>query len=67
MISKNYLETLQNELQNIKNDGLFKTERIISSEFNEKLHYCCVLNSVVDENRICDYNGCEDNRKKREV
>lgn len=32
MISKNYLETLQNELQNIKNDGLFKTERIITSQ-----------------------------------
>ena len=32
MISKTYLETLQNELQNIKNDGLFKTERIITSQ-----------------------------------
>ena len=32
MISKNYLETLQNELQNIKNEGLFKTERIITSQ-----------------------------------
>ena len=32
MISKNYLETLQTELQNIKNDGLFKTERIITSQ-----------------------------------
>ena len=32
MISKNYLETLQSELQNIKNDGLFKTERIITSQ-----------------------------------
>jgi glycine C-acetyltransferase len=32
MISKNYLETLQNELQNIKNDGLFKNERIITSQ-----------------------------------
>lgn len=32
MISKNYLENLQNELQNIKNDGLFKTERIITSQ-----------------------------------
>ena len=32
MISKNYLENLQDELQNIKNDGLFKTERIITSQ-----------------------------------
>lgn len=32
MISKNYLENLQNELQNIKHDGLFKTERIITSQ-----------------------------------
>lgn len=32
MISKNYLENLQNELHNIKNDGLFKTERIITSQ-----------------------------------
>ena len=32
MISKNYLETLQTELQNIKNDGLFKNERIITSQ-----------------------------------
>ena len=32
MISTSYLETLQNELQNIKNDGLFKTERIITSQ-----------------------------------
>lgn len=32
MISTNYLETLHRELQNIKNDGLFKTERIITSQ-----------------------------------
>lgn len=32
MISTNFLENLQNELQNIKNDGLFKTERIITSQ-----------------------------------
>ena len=32
MISKKYLENLQNELKNIKNDGLFKTERIITSQ-----------------------------------
>ena len=32
MISKNYLENLQSELQNIKNDGLFKNERIINSQ-----------------------------------
>ncbi|MGZ5211644.1 MAG: glycine C-acetyltransferase [Kaistella sp.] len=32
MISKNYLDNLQNELQNIKNEGLFKTERIITSQ-----------------------------------
>lgn len=32
MISTTYLETLQNELQNIKKDGLFKTERIITSQ-----------------------------------
>lgn len=32
MISKNFLGTLQNELQNIKNDGLFKTERVITSQ-----------------------------------
>lgn len=32
MISKNYLEQLQNELNNIKNDGLYKTERIITSQ-----------------------------------
>ncbi len=32
MISPKYLETLQNELQNIENDGLFKTERIITSQ-----------------------------------
>ncbi len=32
MISKKYLENLQNELQNIKNEGLFKTERIITSQ-----------------------------------
>ena len=32
MISKNFLENLQSELQNIKNDGLFKTERIITSQ-----------------------------------
>ena len=32
MISKNYLDNLQAELQNIKNDGLFKTERIITSQ-----------------------------------
>ena len=32
MISKKYLETLQTELQNIKEEGLFKTERIITSQ-----------------------------------
>lgn len=32
MISPKYLETLQNELQNIENDGLFKRERIITSQ-----------------------------------
>lgn len=32
MISTTYLETLHNELQNIKDDGLFKTERIITSQ-----------------------------------
>lgn len=32
MISKKYLETLQGELQNIKDEGLFKTERIITSQ-----------------------------------
>ncbi len=32
MISPKYLETLQNELQNIQNDGLFKRERIITSQ-----------------------------------
>ncbi|SMP11440.1 glycine C-acetyltransferase [Chryseobacterium profundimaris] len=32
MISKKYLENLQNELQNIENDGLYKRERIITSQ-----------------------------------
>ncbi len=32
MISKNFLENLQSDLQNIKNEGLFKTERIITSQ-----------------------------------
>ena len=32
MISKNFLENLQNDLQNIKNEGLYKTERIITSQ-----------------------------------
>ena len=32
MISKKYLETLQNELQNIDKEGLYKRERIISSQ-----------------------------------
>lgn len=32
MISQKYLENLQNELQNIENDGLFKRERIITSQ-----------------------------------
>ena len=32
MISTKYLETLQTELQNIKEEGLFKTERIITSQ-----------------------------------
>ncbi|KIA83221.1 2-amino-3-ketobutyrate CoA ligase [Kaistella solincola] len=32
MISTQFLENLQNELQNIKKDGLFKTERIITSQ-----------------------------------
>ncbi|MBT0549494.1 glycine C-acetyltransferase [Riemerella anatipestifer] len=32
MISKNYLEYLQTELQNIKNEGLYKNERIITSQ-----------------------------------
>lgn len=32
MISEKYLENLQNELKNIENDGLFKTERIITSQ-----------------------------------
>ncbi|OWR13849.1 glycine C-acetyltransferase [Chryseobacterium sp. VAUSW3] len=32
MISKNFLENLQSELHNIKNEGLFKTERIITSQ-----------------------------------
>ncbi|WP_027377429.1 glycine C-acetyltransferase [Kaistella palustris] len=32
MISQNYLQNLQSELQNIKSDGLFKTERIITSQ-----------------------------------
>lgn len=31
MISKTYLETLQKELSNIKQEGLYKTERIITS------------------------------------
>ncbi|MBF6610965.1 MAG: glycine C-acetyltransferase [Chryseobacterium sp.] len=32
MISKKYLETLRNELQNIDKEGLYKRERIISSQ-----------------------------------
>ena len=32
MISGKYLENLQNELKNIENDGLFKKERIITSQ-----------------------------------
>ncbi len=32
MISTNFLETLQGELKNIKDEGLFKTERIITSQ-----------------------------------
>ena len=32
MISQKYLDNLQQELANIKNDGLFKTERIITSQ-----------------------------------
>ncbi|MCY0968048.1 glycine C-acetyltransferase [Chryseobacterium wangxinyae] len=32
MISEKYLENLQNELTNIENDGLFKKERIITSQ-----------------------------------
>ena len=32
MISKNFLENLQNELQNIDNEGLYKRERIITSQ-----------------------------------
>ncbi|AZA82917.1 glycine C-acetyltransferase [Chryseobacterium lactis] len=32
MISEKYLQHLQNELQNIENDGLFKRERIITSQ-----------------------------------
>ncbi len=32
MISTNYLETLQQQLQDIKDDGLYKTERIITSQ-----------------------------------
>lgn len=32
MISKNFLENLQSDLQNIKNEGLYKTERIITSQ-----------------------------------
>ena len=32
MISKNFLENIQNELQNIDNEGLFKRERIITSQ-----------------------------------
>lgn len=32
MISEKYLENLQNELKNIENDGLFKRERIITSQ-----------------------------------
>ena len=32
MISQHYLEHLQNELQNIENDGLYKKERIITSQ-----------------------------------
>ncbi|CAH0159271.1 glycine C-acetyltransferase [Chryseobacterium sp. WG14] len=32
MISEKYLQHLQNELQNIENDGLYKKERIITSQ-----------------------------------
>lgn len=32
MISEKYLQHLQNELQNIENDGLYKRERIITSQ-----------------------------------
>ena len=32
MISEKYLENLRNELQNIENDGLYKKERIITSQ-----------------------------------
>lgn len=32
MISEKYLENLQNELQSIENDGLYKRERIITSQ-----------------------------------
>lgn len=32
MISEKYLQNLQNELQNIDNDGLYKRERIITSQ-----------------------------------
>ncbi|MBD8017853.1 glycine C-acetyltransferase [Kaistella pullorum] len=32
MISQNFIDTLSNELQNINNDGLYKTERIITSQ-----------------------------------
>ena len=32
MISEKYLKHLQNELENIENDGLYKRERIITSQ-----------------------------------
>lgn len=32
MISQQFLQNIQSELQNIKNDGLYKTERIITSQ-----------------------------------
>ena len=51
MISKNYLENLQNELQNIKNDGLFKTERIITSQHS----------AVIEANGKTLLNFCANN------
>ena len=32
MISEQYLQNLRSELQNIENDGLYKRERIITSQ-----------------------------------
>ena len=54
MISQKYLQHLQNELQSIENDGLYKKERIITSQQSAEIE---ANGKKLLNSNLCETNG----------